>query len=497
MFACTMTSPGIIPPLGLLYIAAALREHGYPVQVLDCIIEGFSETHPLTNDVSIRGLDIPKIIERIRQMPTTPYIVGISNLFSFAYPLVLELSKEIKLAFPETRIVLGGSHPSATPHETLQSEHVDFVIISEGEETVVSLLKELNTANGNYSQINGLGYKENGQVIVNPKTSYIENLDALPFPARDLIPMKKYYDAKESHGISRGKWTPLISSRGCPFECTFCTPRLWGRKYRARSPGNVLAEIEHCYNEYGIKDFHFEDENLTMNKPRLLKICHGLKNIDPTIKWQAPNGIRASGCDIELLQVMKDSGCEHVTVAPESGSPRVLNDIIRKRQNLDEVTKTVRYANKIGLKTLAYFMLGLPGETKKDCLATILYSIKLASVGLDEVGYSNFVPLPGSELYDKLKENGNLNIDSWFDLLSVADVSKSTSWSKHISDKQLKRFRTLGYISFHFCILFLRPLNTIKSLVNVITGKQNLKTERVLNSMIKRKFSLIIAKFRK
>jgi magnesium-protoporphyrin IX monomethyl ester (oxidative) cyclase len=320
---------------------------------------------------------------------------------------------------------------------------------------------------------------------MNPKTRFIQDLDELPFPARDLVPYDKYHEVSEAHGPTQRKWTPILSSRGCPFHCTFCTPGLWGHRYRVRSAANVLDEIEECVTRYGIREFHFEDEKLTIHKKRVMEVCKGIRDRNLAIQWQTPNGIRASVTDREILSAMRDSGCHHVTVAPESGSPRVLNEIIKKQQDLSRVTDAVRHASKLGMRTAAYFVLGLPGETVREVNQSISYASQLARIGLDEVVFSNYVALPGSELYKMLVREGRIDGD-WQNLVSMGDLARASSWSEHISSEDLSALRRKAYLTFHLTKALFHPLKIIRSILNVLRKREELKTERVLITFIKR-----------
>ncbi len=484
IFSKTQGAAGVLPPLGLLYLAAYLREKGQEVKVCDAIVEKIEQITQLENGSSIRGLNFEEIIERIDEGTA---IIGISNLFSFAFPVVSDLCKKIKEAYPNIKIVLGGAHPSAVPELCLKDSKADFIIISEGELSMNKLVNCLKD-NKDFKDVDGLAYRKGNKIIVNPKKEFIQNLDNLPFPARDLVDMEKYYSVHEAHGPSQEKWTPILSSRGCPFKCTFCTSKLWNRLFRARSVENVLKEMEHCINEYGIKEFHFEDENMTLNNVRVREICKGIIKNKWNIKWQTPNGIRASVTDNETLDLMKESGCYHITVAPESGSHRVLNEIIHKQQDLEKVSSIIDHAVKLKLRTAAYFVLGLPGETIEDVEMTIDYATSLAKKGLDEVAFSNFIPLPGSELYTKLEKEGKLDYD-WLSYTSIGDLSKSISWSEEISNKQLQKLRQKAYLKFHFTKLIYHPLKVLRSILNVLRNKEELKTERVLITFIKRFFN--------
>ena len=483
IFSKTQVSAGVIPPLGPLYLASYLKEKGHKIIFIDSVVEAHKKITKINEEISIRGLTFDEIIGRI-----TPDVdlIGISNLFSFAFPVVSELTRKIKESFPKIKIVLGGAHASALPKLCLEQSSADFVVIGEGEVTAGKLADYLEgKGKGKIKTIDGLAYRNKKSIIINPKKEYIANLDILPFPARDLVNWEKYYSIDEAHGPTKKRWTPILSSRGCPFECTFCTSKLWDRKYRARSAKNVVDEIEECIKKYKIMEFHFEDENMTMNRERIKDICRMIIKKGLQISWQTPNGIRASVTDHETLNLMKKSGCYHITVAPESGSERVLNEIIKKHQNLNKVTEVVKHASKIGLKTAAYFVIGLPGETINDVNLSIKYACKLAKAGLDEVAFSNFIPLPGSYLFEVLKKEGKLKED-WFSYTSIGDLSKSVSWSQQISSAKLQKLRKKAYISFHITKLIYHPFKVLHSILNVLTKKQELKTERTAITLIKR-----------
>ena len=481
-FSKTQFAAGVIPSLGLMYLSAFLRSQGHRVEIIDSVVEQPENYYDLEEDISCRGMYIDDIINRIGK---DVQLIGVSNLFSFSFPIVKKLTQEIKNAYPAVPIVVGGAHPSATPVETILDTCIDYVIISEGEETLNELVNHLGDEE--YIQrLDGICFKNrSGKLVFNPKTNFIEDLDSLPFPSRELIPLEKYYRVHEAHGPSKGRWTPILSSRGCPFKCTFCTQSLWNRCYRSRSPENVVDEIENCVKKYGITEFHFEDENLTLNKKRTIDICNEIQKRHLDIRWQTPNGIRASVTDKEMLRNMKASGCFHITVAPESGSKRVLNEIINKNQDLKKVKDVVEYASAIGLKTAAYFVIGLPGETSREVNKSIGFACELARVGLDEVAFSNFIPLPGSELYKKIAEKGNGKVDLK-NLISIADLKKSVSWSEHISSKKLQSLRIKAYLLFFFVKSIYHPGRFIKTIVNVFTNNEELKTERTLITFLKR-----------
>jgi magnesium-protoporphyrin IX monomethyl ester (oxidative) cyclase len=477
MFAKSRVAAGVNPPLGLMYLSASLRNNGYNPKIIDAVVEAPNNIFKIDNELSGRGLRFRDIISRI---PKDAGLIGITNLFSFSYPLVRRLTYEIKKNFPEKKIVLGGA-----PIETVSEASIDFVIISEGDLTIVELAGNIDNSTV-LSKIDGLAYKsENGKPVLNPKTRFIEDLDSVAFPDRNAVPIELYYEIGSPHGPCQGRWTPILSSRGCPFQCTFCTSNLWDRRYRVRSAKNVLDEIEQCKNEFNITEFLFEDENFTINKKRTLEVCNTIINKKLNIRWQTPNGIRASVTDEEMLDVMRKSGCHHITVAPESGSERVLNEIIKKQQDKDDVTRVVMYASRVGLKTAAYFVSGLPGETVDDVEMSIDYACTLAKEGLDEIAFSRFVPLPGSELYEKLVREGKFD-GSWLKLTATDDLSLEESFSEHISTEELNRLRKKAYLRFYLTKVFYHPFKVFKSIINVLKKKGELKTERTLITMLKK-----------
>ncbi len=481
VFSRWQIAAGVIPPLSVLYLAAYCRQHGHDVKIVEALVEAPDQINTMEDVLNYRGLDFDQIAQRIDKDTD---VIGISNLFSFAFPVILKMAKDLKKRRPKAKIVLGGAHPSATMFQTAKFKCFDYIVNGEGEDTFLKLL-DVIAGKKKIEELDGIGYHKGNQIIVVPKKDYIEDLDSLPFPARDMIPLENYFRVREAHGPSQERWTPILATRGCPFICTFCTSRIWNRKWRARSAKNIVDEIEHCMKKYDITEFHFEDENLTLNKPLTLDMCKEIIKRGLKIKWQTPNGIRASATDEEMLDAMKAAGCYHITVAPESGSQRVLNDIIKKGQNFPHVERVVQYAAKIGIKVAAYFILGLPGEKVEDMEMTIKYAQRLAKVGLDEVAFSLFIPLPGSDLFTLVQQQGKAPKD-WSYGGSIQTLSVAKSWSDHITDEQLFKYRKRAYLKFHATKFFYHPQKVLWSIMNILRDRQETKTERAVSTLLKR-----------
>lgn len=482
-----ITSGEVNPPLGLMYIASYCQKKGHNVELLDAIVEAPDQIIKF-QDMYYRGLTFKEISKKIKK---DTELIGITNLFSSSYPIIRELINHIKKRH-NIPIAIGGANASALPRYILKDSKADFVIISEGEETFNDLCKALKEKK-KFKDIDGFAYKKKNKIYVNPKKKFIKDLDKLPFPNRELAHPKRYSKYKEAHAGTEYMWTSILSSRGCPFNCSFCTSALWKRKYRARSPKNVVDEIEYCVKKYGVKEFLFEDENLTLDKERIIKICDEIIKRKLNIVWQPANGIRASVTDREVLEKMKESGCHYIVVAPESGSDRVLNEIIHKEQELDKVSSVIKDAVALGFKVGSYFVIGFPGEKIEEVNQTINYANKLARYGVDECVYSPFFPLPGSPLFNDLLNKKELVVnDTYFkQIFTAADIlSKPKSWSKHIPDKKLRQLKLKGYLLFHTNRAIFHPLATIKSLINTLINKHELKTEQSLRMLIKRYLSV-------
>jgi anaerobic magnesium-protoporphyrin IX monomethyl ester cyclase len=483
VFSNTQVTAGVVPPLGILYLSAYLQKNGVSVVVVDAVGEGH-EQYTVGDRMTLRGLTQAEIIERI---PEDVGVIGISLLYSSSYLSVRGLMAAIRFARPAATIVLGGAHSSCLPEYTLRNSEADCVVIGEGELPLLNVCRDTNAL----ETVKGLVYKAKGEIRFNPPEELITDLDSLPFPDWPAINLERYFQAAEPHGCSYSqRWVPILAGRGCPFECTFCTtPLIWRRRWRVRSVDNVLAEMEFLHTTYGVTDFHFEDENLGTNVGWLHRFCDALIEKGLPVTWQPSNGMRAEPLlDPGLMAKMKKSGCSLVVFTLESASERVRNQIIRKHLDIASVEQAVRLANQERLKSTCYFMIGLPGETLAEARETIRYARLLARRGLDECVISLFSLLPGSELFNGFREAGKVTLDSRFfdDLLSIGDLSRFKSWTDHITSAELKRLRFHGYLGFGLTKALFYPGKVLRSLWNLVVGKDQLKSERVVRTFLKR-----------
>lgn len=401
--------PNVFPPIVLASVAAVL-EKKHTVSIIDAPTEGWRNLVELDETKYRVGLSEETIAERVRGW--SPDVVVVEIPFSGWSKTAFEVVDTVKAAKKDVAVVLMGQHPTARPEACLSEPNVDFVVVGEPENTVSELVDAFASGKQDFKSIDGLGFRENGKPIITGKRAFIENLDLLPFPARHLLPMELYNEAVKENPL-RGEisksWTIVTTTRGCPYSCRFCSVCiLWGRTWRARSPKNVVDELEHVVKTYGVKQVDFYDENMTLDKKRMAEICDQIVERGLKIEWFTPNGVRADTLDEPLLRKMKKSGCKKIRVAPESGVQRVVNEVIGKNLDLKKVEQAVVLCKKVGVKVGCFFVLGMIGETKADIEETIKFAYKLRSLGADSLIFSIAMPLYGTALYEQAKEGGYL-----------------------------------------------------------------------------------------
>jgi magnesium-protoporphyrin IX monomethyl ester (oxidative) cyclase len=401
-------------PLSLGYIAAMLEENGDDVRILDASIEEWDKLHDWVwsqfadGPRKYTGMSFESITDRVRK--EDPDFVGITGLSVEARPMY-RTAAAVKQA-KDVPVALGGPHVTARYDEALSDPNVDFVCLGEGEYLVKELVDEIKKGNANFNKIKGLGWKDkDGKIVINEKRPPITDLDALPFPSRHLFNLRKYKEAAKHLQSSRQalvESASIITSRGCPFNCLFCSVNLtMGRVWRPRSPESVAGEIEHVIEKFGVQHLEFEDDNLTLVPPRFEKILDICKEKGLKFTWSTPNGVRADTLSEHLIERFKQSGCVELTVAPESGSQRVIDDVIGKKLKLEAVENAVRWCVKYGIEIAAFYVIGMIGETKEDLEQTYQHAQKMRKMGCKIVCYIA-LPYYGTRLYRIAREKNYL-----------------------------------------------------------------------------------------
>ncbi|WP_232362706.1 B12-binding domain-containing radical SAM protein [Desulfosudis oleivorans] len=396
----------VVPPMGIASLAAYVRDM-VDVALLDCVAEGYRQKVSVARHIARVGLSDDEILARVRAY--RPDMVGLSCIFSNQFACVKDLSRKIREKVdPDMVIVTGGTHPSFLPEQTLSEADVDYVVLGEGELGLKQII-ETHNSGGRIEDIDGVAFRTENGVQVTPRTTWIEDLDTLPFPARDLLPMETYFEAKVPMALHWRKVrnTPIVSSRGCPFKCPFCSSwRHWGQRFRKRSAENVLAEITHLKSRYNIQELKWQDDNLTADRNRAKAIFQGMIDRGLVMPWNTPNGIALWTLDGEMLDLMKKSGCFEITLAVESGDPETFRRFVKKPFTLDQAAKVARMARERRITTVAYFILGFPGETVRQVKSSIRFGLRM---GVDYLVPFIFNPLPGSELWQECMQKGFLS----------------------------------------------------------------------------------------
>ncbi len=395
------------PPLGLAYIAAVLEQNKYAVKIVDCVVEGYGTEDEISNGTMSYGLSVHEILHVIEEHG--PNIIGISAIFSTLDRTVRKLSEHIKEKFPNVKIAVGGTHATVMADDLVCEPHIDYVIRGEGEYAFLRLVEHLEKKI-RIDEVNNLTWRENGEIRSTPQ-EFIENIDSLPRPARHLLNIEGYIKIGRMHGSPKKsvRATTLITSRGCPAKCVFCSIHsVWGRRFRGHSPEYVLSELKELREQYGINHLLFEDDNITFDRKRAEAIFQNMIDEKYGFSWTAPNGVAIWALNDNLLKLMKESGCSWLTIAVESGDPETLTKIIRKPLRLDKVESVTKACRKLKIHTNAFFVIGLPGET----MESIKRSMKFAEdPDVDSVIISIAAPYPGTALYKECEEKGYFEKD--------------------------------------------------------------------------------------
>jgi anaerobic magnesium-protoporphyrin IX monomethyl ester cyclase len=404
------------PSLGLGYLAAVLEKNQFEVDLIDCQTSRFTHEE-FRNEISKRQ----------------PDIVGITSAI-LTYKSALQIAKIAKEVCPKCLTVLGGPFVTFWDEKALQDcASVDIVVRKEGENTMLELAERVE-AGKDYYDVLGTTCRKDGKIIKNPDRAYIENLDEIPFPARHLWPI----ECLQKYGTARFQ---LMTSRGCVHWCNFCTEvRMDGRKYRMRSPKNVVDELEFLHNTYGAEYFAFLDDAFTVDKHRVVEICEEIKNRKLKIKWSC--GTRVDMVTKELLLKMKEAGCVAVWFGIESGSQSVLN-AMGKGISLAQTIRAFKWAKEAGIKPNPNVILGFPGETKKTAWETIKFVKRLTR---DYMGcYAVATPYPGTPMYDFIQKKGWLKVTDF----DKYDTATPTFETPTLSMEELRKIYEQAFKNFY------------------------------------------------
>jgi len=417
----------IYPDLGLSYLSSVLEKKGIMVKLLDCrMLKDYKyEINKLLKDNPVVGISI-----------------NIATIGS-----AINISKYIRQISPRTKIIMGGPQPTAI-YEKLIPEHADIVVVGEGEDTIGELVQ-----NKDISIIKGIAYWDNGSLKVNSSRPLITDLDRLPYPAWHLFDLKKY-----SFNNNRRLCVNMMTSRGCPYECIYCSRSVHGSKIRLRSLDNVLGEIDYLVSRFGVKEIRIVDDNFTFYPQRVKEFCkkvigQGYKNLC----FALLNGIMPDVDDFEMFDLLAKAGFYLVNFGIESGSQQIL-DKLKRKVDLKKVKKTIAMAKKAKMVVRVFFMIGLPF----DNLATMQETIDFAkSLPLDYGIFCMATPLPGTEFYEIVKKEGRFLHDLYFDSVNYFTGKASYELNNGLNANVIEKMYRKAYKQFYF-----RPAQLLRTLID-------------------------------
>lgn len=421
------------PPLGILYVAAAIQKEGrHEVEVIDLnlgelTLDGFA-AHVRKNGCDVLGVTIT----------------------TFTVLDALAVVRAFKEANPTGKMIAGGPHVAIYPKETVDLG-IDVAVKREGEPVINQILDGIAEPR-TLREVRGICFRLDGEVVDTGDAPFIEDLDSLSFPARTLLPYHKYYSllGKESYS------TTIITSRGCPFRCAFCDRPALGKKFRCHSSDYIAREISHCA-DLGILEFLFYDDTFTVNRRRVMEVCDKIVQRDLRIRWDIRT--RVDSVDEGMLHALKRAGCCAVHYGVESGSPRII-ERLNKGITVDQVKEVFRMTKAIGVDTLAYFMVGNPGETDSDIQETLKLIWQLDA---DYLHLTIFSPFPATALYREALEKGAIKEDVYRQFAVRPTVGfVPPIWEENFTREELQRIIMRAYKGF-----YLRPRYVCKRLLKL------------------------------
>jgi radical SAM superfamily enzyme YgiQ (UPF0313 family) len=406
-------------------IAAVLEKNGYMVRILDLPVLGFSEDSFSTI---------------IRQ--EKPDVVGVTAMTPTINSAVSVVEK-VKECDRNITVVLGGAHATILPEETLKSiSEIDVIVRGEGEQTILEFIRVLQEDPNSINQVLGISCREGDSVRSNPLRPPVLDLDTLPLPAFHLLPIGKY---RLHPPFGRRKPAmPIITSRGCPYHCIFCSKAVFGEKYRSNNPAYIVDEIRFLKEKFGVKEIKFYDDVFTLDRKRVIAICTQLKERGIDIPWSCET--RVNLVDSELLKVMKNAGCYMIEYGAESGNQTVLNSL-KKGITLEQTTKAFKLTHEAGIETVAYFMIGSPQETLETVQETVEFAKKLDP---DFAQFSITTPYPATELY-RLAVDEQYVSERWDEYVyaDLKSVDNSGFGTETLSREELRQWNKKAYTSFY------------------------------------------------
>ncbi len=438
----TLLSNTVTPPLGLMYLSSYIKRNHPSINIK--IID--------TRVTKLSPKKLKALLEDFR-----PEVTGISALTMEAESMH-KLAEMVKKTIPESKVIAGGPHPTAFLKRTLADSNIDFVVKGEGELTFNELVDTIEVE-GDVRKVKGIAFRDNGNLIETEPREFIKDLDSIPFPAWEDIDIEAYSRFMSMSPRGHRRYMVIYTSRSCPYRCIYCH-NIFGKGFRARSPENVLEEIDILYNKYEIDELEVIDDIFNLDVKRVERICDLIIERGYKLNIAFPNGLRSDRLDKPLLEKLRRAGTRFISFAVESASPRIQR-LIKKNLNLEKVKEAINYAVDLGIFSNGFFMLGFPTEREEEIKETIRFALN------SRLHYAYFFivkPFEGTELFEMVGGEKLSSISDYTDS-SYFKVNFNVS---EVESKKLLRLSQLAYFRF-----YLDPLRIIRQSYCYIINARN------------------------
>lgn len=468
MVTATALSNLATPSIALAYLGGYIRPHGYECEVIDALAEGLDRFWPVDGYPMLlgQGLTSEEVVARI---PLDADAVAFTVMFSAEWPVQRDFILAVRKRLPNALFVAGGEHITAlTEYSMRDCPALDVCVRGEGERTLLEVLEAHRLGKKIHEAVGSIGCRDGERVWINGPLERMRKLDQIPWPYWPEGYLERFWEAGKAFGIQSPRDMPMLASRGCPYQCTFCSsPQMWTTRYVLRDPDDLIREIKRYIERFDITAIQFYDLTAIVKKAWTMEFCQRLLDNNIQLNWSLPSGTRSEALDEETLAMIKKTGCNFIVYAPESGDDETLK-VIKKKVKLSRLNASLKAAKRVGLTVRVNLLIGFPHETRRQVWSTIRYGLYLAWIGIDDVGVSLFSPYPGSEIFDQLRARGVVQLnDDYFMDLNSSWSAKSTPVNTLISTRELAFYRPT-FMLLNYIVGYLRyPSRIVRTFRNL------------------------------